>query len=95
MGKKRLRQKYTSKGERHSVSREKVKGQRRDYMASGSRIMNQLIAFHKGKKVMLTIENPNKTETNKRFIRVDAKTVWKVDDWNTKDKKPAAGEYAT
>lgn len=90
MGKKRLRQKYTSKGERRSVSLGKVKAQRRDYMTSGLRIMNQINAHLAGKKVMLTIENPNKNETNKRFIRVDSKTVWKTDDWNKKDKKPEA-----
>ena len=41
------------------------------------RIMNQLKAFLAGKNVMLTIENPNKNETNKRMIRVPAHTVWR------------------
>ena len=41
------------------------------------RIMNQLKAFLSGKNVMLTIENPNKNETNKRMIRVPAHTVWR------------------
>ena len=43
----------------------------------GDRIANQLKAFREGKKVMVTIENPNKNETNKRFIRVPASQVWK------------------
>jgi F420-0:gamma-glutamyl ligase len=50
---------------------------RRDYMASGERLMNQLRAFRQRKNVMVTIENPNKNETNKRFIRVPATQVWK------------------
>ena len=41
------------------------------------RIMNQFKAFLAGKNVMLTIENPNKNETNKRMIRVPAHTVWR------------------
>tara|TARA_B100001248_G_scaffold247918_1_gene219784 strand:- start:1244 stop:1483 length:240 start_codon:yes stop_codon:yes gene_type:complete len=41
------------------------------------RIMNQLKAFLAGKNVMLTIENPNKNETNKRMIKVPAHTVWR------------------
>ena len=34
-------------------------------------------AWHAGKNVMLTIENPNKNETNKKMIRVNANDVWK------------------
>lgn len=41
------------------------------------RVINQLAAHKKGKRVMITIANPNKEETNKRFIRVPASTVWK------------------
>lgn len=50
---------------------------RQDYMASGERIMNQLRAFRKGKNVMLTIENPDKNDRGKLFIRVPASQVWK------------------
>jgi len=46
-------------------------------MNSGERIINQLKAFKLGKKTMVTIENPNKEETNKRFIRVDGKYFFK------------------
>ena len=38
--------------------------------------VNQLAAFYRGRNVVLTIENPNKNETNKRFIRVNARDVW-------------------
>lgn len=41
------------------------------------RITNQLKAFLAGKNVVLTIPNPNKNETNKPFIRVNAREVWK------------------
>ena len=34
-------------------------------------------AWAKGKKVFLTIENPNVRETKKPFIRVPAEHVWK------------------
>lgn len=39
-------------------------------------MINQLAAYKKGKRVMLTIENPDKSETNRRFIRVPATDVW-------------------
>jgi len=42
-----------------------------------ARMRNQLDAFNNGKNVMVTIPNPNTNETNKRFIRVNAKDVWK------------------
>ena len=31
--------------------------------------MNQMKALSQGRDVVFTIENPNKTETNKRFIK--------------------------
>ena len=77
MGKKRLSSGYQSKGERECVNRSVVKATRRDYMKSTERITNQLAAFLKGKNVMLTIPNPNKNETNKRFIRVPASEQWR------------------
>ena len=33
-------------------------------------------AFRKGKMVWLTIPNPNKNETNKKFVKVIASDVW-------------------
>ena len=47
-------------------------------MQSSARSQNQLSAFLKGKNVMLTIPNPNTNETNKRFIRVPAREVWRM-----------------
>ena len=77
MGKKKQRSTQTSKGERRTVARATTKALRKEYMQSTDRINNQLAAFMKGKNVMLTIPNPNKNETNKRFIRVPAKEVWR------------------
>ena len=77
MGKKKSRAHQVSKGERRSVNRSVTKATRRDYMKSAERMSNQLSAFLKGKRVMLTVPNPNTNETNKRFIRVPANTVWR------------------
>ena len=78
MAKKKQRATQTSKGERRTVARTTTKALRREYMQSSARTDNQLAAFLKGKNVMLTIENPNKNETNKRMIRVPAKEVWRM-----------------
>ena len=77
MGKKKKRDKQTSKGERRSVSKQITKSMRKDFIESGQRIVHQAEAFRKGKKIMVTIPNPNKHETKKRFIRVPATEVWK------------------
>jgi hypothetical protein len=66
-----------SAGVHSSVSHSIINSQRRDYMASSDRLMNQLTAYRDGRRVMLTLENPNKSETNKKFIRVSASTVWR------------------
>ena len=72
MGKKKSGTTYTSKGQRPNVSKDTRKRQRRAYLKSLDRNLNQIIAWRKGKRVMLTVPNPNKNETNKRFIRVEA-----------------------
>ena len=68
---------YTSKGERPTVTRRWKKVMRKDVMEN-DRLYNQWDAFQKGKNVVLTIKNPNKTETNKPFIRVPAKEQWRI-----------------
>lgn len=67
---------------RNNKSKYISKGQRRSSMRTADnnpiqRILNQHKAHSANKRVMLTIENPNKQETNKRFIRVPASTVWR------------------
>lgn len=69
MGKKASGKHYTSKGERISS----MKTASRD---PSDRVINQLNAWLEGKNVVLTIDNPNKNETAKRFIRVNAHDVW-------------------
>lgn len=69
---------FISQGIHSNVSRKTRNAMRREYMASGERIMNQLKAFRAGKNVMVTIPNPNPNETNKPFIRVPAAQAgWK------------------
>lgn len=68
---------FISQGLYKNVSKKLLNAQRRDYMASGERQYNQLLAFRKGKNVVVTIENPNKEQTNKRYIRVNARDIWK------------------
>lgn len=62
-GKKASGKTYVSKGERRSS----MSTRNRD---AGVRLLNQIDALKKGKDVVFTIENPNKTQTNKRFIKV-------------------------
>ena len=45
-------------------------------MKNGDVLFNKFDAWKKGKNVMITMPNPNKNETNKRFIRVPATQVW-------------------
>ena len=60
MGKKRLSSGYTSKGEVGNPMKTRLRHGDEGY--ASQRIQNQLNAFLKGKRVMLTIENPNKNE---------------------------------
>ena len=74
MGKKSSRTSQTSKGERRSVAN--GLGDDRSEM---KKMIDKMDAFRKGKNVMLTIPNPNKNETKKPFIRVNAKEKWRND----------------
>ena len=78
MGKKSSGNAYTSKGERPNVARKTKNAMRRDYLENCQleRLNNQMSAWKKMKNVMLTVPNPNKNETNKRFIRVSAREFW-------------------
>jgi len=78
MGKKSSGTSYTSKGERPHLSRKTKNAMRRDYLENCQldRLNNQMSAWKKMKNVMLTVPNPNKNETNKRFIRVSAREFW-------------------
>lgn len=64
---KRKRTKYVSKGERTNVSKQHLKWAREGNTES---IVNKIAAWRKGKRGYITIANPNKNETNRRFIKV-------------------------
>jgi hypothetical protein len=83
MGKKGGKSKgFISQGIHNNVNRTVLKAMRQDYMASGERMSNQRAAWAKGRNVVLTIENPNKNETAKRFIRVGARDLWGSPKYN-------------
>lgn len=71
---KKNKDKYVSKGIHNSVSK---KNRARDPEPTLFEKMRfKWAAFLKGRKVYYTIPNPNKEETNKRFIRVEARTLY-------------------
>lgn len=81
MAKKKSRATQTSGGvvnqNPNSMGRKISKEIRREYMANGDRLYNQLKAFKRGRKVVVTIPNPNTNETNKRFIKVAGKDYFR------------------
>lgn len=58
-----------SAGIHSNVARSTLTAMRRDYMNSIDRPLNQQKALRAGKDIVVTIENPNKEQTNKKFIR--------------------------
>lgn len=78
MGKKGGKSKgYISSGVNSNVSSGTRNAVRKEYIQSGERIMNQLKAFRAGKNVVVTIENPNKEDKSRQYIRVNARDIWK------------------
>jgi hypothetical protein len=69
MGKKRLRKKKTSKGLHTSTNMSFT-------LSTLDKMANKVVAWQKGLKVMLTVPNPDKSITNKSFIRVTADSYW-------------------
>jgi hypothetical protein len=61
---------YKSKGERPNVAKDIRKTMRREYSNSSEQLLNKFTAFTKGKRVMITIPNPNKNDTKHRFMRI-------------------------
>ena len=72
MGKK-SREKYVSKGERRNVAKSGWTPMSKNTLG---RAIRQRVAWSQGRNVVLTMENPNKTETNKKFIRINAREIW-------------------
>ena len=62
-------------GKRLNVSRWAKKAQRKN-RTKLERINAQFCAFMKNKNVVLVVPNTNPHETNKPFVRINAKDVW-------------------
>lgn len=75
MAKKKQRSKYTSKGQVKNVASDVSKAVRNEIDAI-DRLINKLDAWSKGRRTMVTIENPNPNETNKRYIRQEGNIVF-------------------
>ena len=84
MGKKRSRATQTSSGIHCQKRSAESKAQRLEYKDSVEQGKNLRAAWRKGKRVMLTIANPDGANTRERFIRVNANEVW--GDWRFADK---------
>lgn len=74
MAKKASGKTYTSKGEHRNVSRNTLSAIRKD-RDPAEKVMNIQKAWLKGQNPWMTIDNPNKEQTNKRKIRVRANDV--------------------
>ena len=72
---KKSRAHQESKGERRNVAKSTRK-QMRDAVTPLTIMSNKMKAWRAGINVIVTIPNPNKKETNKKFIKVNAKEVW-------------------
>lgn len=83
---KKKRKSYTSKGGTPSMSRDIVKAMRRD-RSEVEKLTNKLKVWERGKRVKVTIPNPNKNETNKRFIRVEGIHPGAFGPWKREDKR--------
>ena len=67
---------FISQGQRPNYSRNIVNACRRDYVGSSGQQNAKVKAWRTGKRVMLTIDNPDKNNTKERKIRVPAIDVW-------------------
>jgi hypothetical protein len=74
-GKKSSGKHYQSKGERSSVARKTILAMRQ--ARSLSWINENIVkSWSKGENPWITVDNPNKEETNKRKIRVRTNDYW-------------------
>jgi hypothetical protein len=68
-GKKSSGKTYSSKGERSNVSKATLRLMR-EGKSEGDKLLDKQRAWLKGSNPWVTIDNPNKEQTNKRRIRV-------------------------
>jgi hypothetical protein len=73
MAGKKSRDQYVSKGERRNVAKS---GCTKRAKGTLEHALRQRQAWSKGRNVVLTIDNPNKNETNRRKIKINAREVW-------------------
>lgn len=66
---------FVSQGTHSNVSRDTLKDMKRS-RTELEKQLNKTRAYWAGKNPWITIDNPNKNETNKRQIRVKANTLW-------------------
>ena len=90
MGKKRTRSKVVSKGLQDSVSRQLLKAVSRN-VPYVEKVLNKLKHWGRGKRTVVTIANPNKNETNKRFIKVEGNHSMAFGPWKRIEKEKAKG----
>jgi len=86
MGKKRTRSKVVSKGLRDSVSKQTLKAVSRN-VPEIEKVLNKLKHWGRGKRTVVTIANPNKNETNKRFIKVEGNHSMAFGPWKRIEKE--------
>ena len=89
MGKKKHRSKYTSSGGCSTISKSISNSVRQD-VSDATTLLRQLKMWGKGKRTMVTVENPNKNETNKRFIRVEGNDPRAFGPWKRAIKEIGA-----
>ena len=68
-------EKYTSKGQHSNVSSGTRTAMRKS-VSQADRLLNLKKAWRKGLNPWITISNPNKAETNRKFIRVRTNEHW-------------------
>lgn len=72
MAKKASGKSYTSKGQHSNVARGTLSDMRKTTTKTGQRVIDKIDAYLAGKNPWITIPNPNKKDTSRRFIRVRA-----------------------
>ena len=86
MAKRKTKDNKASKGERPNVNKKILNAVKRD-RTELDLVLAKLDAFKKGKRVMITIPNPNvKSEPTKPFIRVKANEIWHKEKYIMKSK---------
>ena len=82
MAKKKSRKSRTSNGVVGSPKRAKTS-------VGTKRLLNQMNAWMEGKRVMLTVPNPDVAATNARMIKLEARQVWGLPPFMKKKEKDA------